>query len=413
MGNQRDNVLRDVAQLEDLPSQPEVAWRSELDGGYAGPAVGGGRVFVTDYVTSNDVSVANFERNEFSGIERVLCFDQASGKLQWKHEYPVKYTVSYPAGPRCTPTIDDDRVYTLGTEGDLFCFRVTDGSVVWSRNLREDFNTKAALWGYASHPLIDGDRLICVVGGEGSHMVAFDKKTGDEIWRQGTAPEQGYVPPTIIEAGGVRQLISGRPDAIASLDPETGKTYWSVPYEATNGSIIMSPVTVDVDGTKYLYIGGYDKKNLLLKLDPDKPAATWVWQDEVKQGISPVNVQPLVVDGIIYGLDQKGTLMAVEIPSGDRLWETSQPLAERPLGTGTAFIVRIDSTDRFLMFTEMGDLVLGQMDRSGFKELDRANVIQPTGTAFGRKVVWSAPAYADGKMFVRNDKEIVCVRLTP
>ena len=153
---------------------------------------------------------------KFTGTERVLCLDEATGKEIWKHEYPVTYGISYPAGPRCTPTVDGDLVYTLGAEGKLICLSVENGDVVWEVDLVKQYNTKAALWGYAGHPLIDGDNLITLAGGDGSHVVAFDKKTGEEKWKSQTAPEQGYCPPTIIEAGGVRQLILPQPDAVSS-----------------------------------------------------------------------------------------------------------------------------------------------------------------------------------------------------
>jgi outer membrane protein assembly factor BamB len=162
MGRGRDNRLSEPLAISSFASETlEPVWKVALAGGYAGPAVANGRVFVTDYVTGADVSVANFERQNFSGIERVFCLSEGTGKVLWKHEYPVNYTVSYPAGPRCTPTVDGDLVYVLGTEGDLLCFTVDTGTIVWSRNLPTDFGTKTALWGYASHPLVDGDKLIC------------------------------------------------------------------------------------------------------------------------------------------------------------------------------------------------------------------------------------------------------------
>ena len=178
MGPQRDNTWRETGIIENIPAGGlKVLWRAKVAGGYAGPAVAGGKVFIADYVTADNVKVDNFSRNEFSGNERVLCLDEATGKELWKHEYPVKYTVSYPSGPRVTPTVEGDRVYTLGTEGDLFCFHAQTGKILWSKDFKKEYKTKTALWGYASHPLIDGKKLICIVGGEGSHAVAFDKLT--------------------------------------------------------------------------------------------------------------------------------------------------------------------------------------------------------------------------------------------
>lgn len=405
MGAGRDNVWKESGIIESFPEGgPEVVWRTPVAGGYAGPAVADGRVFVTDYVTSDNVKIGNFERREFTGTERVLCLSEATGEVLWQHEYPVKYTVSYPSGPRCTPNVDGDLVYTLGSEGHLFCFQTADGKIVWSKDLKADYETTAALWGYAAHPLIDGDNLITLAGGKGSHIVALNKRTGEEVWRSSTSREQGYSPPTIFEQAGVRQLVLCRPDAVSAINPADGSEYWSVPYEATSGSIIMSPIRIG----DYLYVAGYSNKSLLLKMDPEKPAVTEVWRDK-RNVISPVNVQPFAVDNIIYGLDQKGVLRALEIPTGERLWETPEVISKRPQGSGTAFIVQ--QADRFWLFNELGELIIAELTKDGYREIDRASVIEASNLAFGREVVWSMPAFANRHVVIRNDNEIIRVNL--
>ena len=406
MGPGRDNVWREEGVLERFPAGgPKVLWRSPIAGGYAGPAVAGGRVFVTDYVTEADIRQSNFERKTSTGTERVLCLDEATGKILWKHEYPVTYTISYPSGPRCTPTVDGDRVYTLGAEGDLLCLAVADGKVVWSRDLKRDYSTKAALWGYASHPLIDGERLVCVAGTDVAHAVAFDKRTGKEIWRAGTAPEQGYSPPAVIEHAGVRQIVFMKPDGIYAVEPETGKVIWEAAYGADNGSIIMAPVKVG----EHLYVGGFQEKNLLLKFAAGGRGVETVWRNKAKHGISAVNVQPFVADGLLWGYHEKGELRAVAIPSGEIVWRGTGPLGERPVGSGTAFIT--GQQGRFWMFAETGDLVIAKLSAAGYEELDRSHLLAPTNTAFGREVVWCPPAYANRAIVVRNDKEIIRVSL--
>jgi outer membrane protein assembly factor BamB len=406
MGPKRDNVIREEGLLEKFPEGgPKLLWRATIANGYAGPAVAKGKVYVTDFATDANVKVDNFARKAFEGKERVLCLDEKTGRELWKHEYPVTTTVSYPAGPRCTPTVDGDKVYFLGAEGNLLCMGVDEGNVIWEKNLKSEYKTTSALWGYASHPLVDGNKLLCVVGGTGSHMVAFDKNTGKELWKNLTSKEQGYSPPTILEFAGKRQLICCRPDAVTSLDVETGEELWTTPYEATNGSIIMSPLLIG----EHLFIGGYSDKNLMLKMKSDKPGVEVVFKDKVKVGVAPINVQPIVVENTLYGFDQSGELMAVEIPSGKRLWSTPAPVSERKQGSGTAFINK--AGDRYFFFNELGEVVIGTMDTSGYKEIDRAKVIEPTNNAFMRDVVWCAPAYANKHMYVRNDSEIICVDL--
>lgn len=406
MGPKRDNIWREDGLIDAFPKGgAKIVWRAPVAGGYAGPAVVGDRLYVSDYVSEADVKVDNFQRKEFTGNERVLCLDATTGKQLWKHEYPVKYTISYPAGPRCTPNVDGDRVYTLGAEGHLICFQRDTGKVVWSKHLSAEYKTKSALWGYAGHPLIDGNKLFTLAGGPGSHIVALDKFTGKEIWRAQDAKEQGYCPPTIIEASGVRQLVLPKPDGVSAVDPETGKEFWNNDYAATSNSIIMSPVRVG----DYLFVGGYSDKNLLLKLDKDKPAVTQVWRDKKGHSVSPVNVQPIVDDGILYGFDQGGMLFAVEFPSGKRLWSTPDPVGKKAVGSGTAFLVKQGA--RYWMFNENGELVIGKLSRQGYEEIDRTKILEPTNNAFGRSVVWCMPAFANKRMYVRNDQECVCVDL--
>ncbi len=134
-----------------------------------------------------------------------------------------------------------------------------------------------------------------------------------------------------------------------------------------------------------------------------------MWRDRGVDAISPVNVQPFAEDGVLYGFDQKGVMRAIELASGKKLWETSQPVSERPANSGTAFIVR--HKDRHWMFVDTGDLVIGRITREGFEEIDRASVIKPTNNAFGRDVVWSMPAFANRRAYIRNDRGMYLRRL--
>ena len=406
MGPHRDNTWREDGALDRFPAGgPKVVWRAPVAGGYAGPAVAGGRVFVTDYTTRDVLPEGNFDRKPTTGTESVRCLDAATGKEIWHHDYPVRYAISYPAGPRCTPLVHAGKVYALGAEGNLLCLDVESGRVVWAKDLKAEYKTKSALWGYAAHPLIDGRKLITLAGGDGSHVVALDVNTGKEIWRSQTQLEQGYCPPLITEAGGVRQLVVAGPAAVRGLEPETGKRLWTTPYEADNGGVIMTPVR----GGDYLFVGGYSNKNLLLKLRPENPGVEVVWRDKKNAAVSPINVQPFYDAGVLYGYDQNGLLYAADLATGKRLWESPGPVGGDPQNSGTGFIVK--QGDRYWFFTEKGDLVTGRLSPKGYEEVDRAHVIEPSNVAFGRKVVWCMPAFAGRRMYVRSDRELICVDL--
>src|SRR6185437_10576233 len=152
-----------------------------------------------------------YKRISQPGTERVLCLEETTGKILWTHAYDADYTMSYSAGPRATPVVEGDRVYTLGGEGDLICLDVHSGKPIWNRKLSTEA-TPTPVWGFSGHPLIDGDRLICLTSGQDPAtgmgvITAFNKKTGAILWTALSAREPGYSPPQIIEAGGARQLI--------------------------------------------------------------------------------------------------------------------------------------------------------------------------------------------------------------
>src|SRR5207248_2141438 len=135
---------------------PKVEWRTGIGAGYAGPAVAKGRVYVIDRQLAKAARNPSdpFERGIIAGTERVLCLNEADGKIVWKHEYECPYSISYPAGPRTTPLIASGRAFTLGAEGNLFCFEAASGKIIWARDFKKDFEAKTPMWGFAAHPLL-------------------------------------------------------------------------------------------------------------------------------------------------------------------------------------------------------------------------------------------------------------------
>ena len=252
---------------------PPVKWRTPIGAGYSGPAVAQGKVIITDRVlakgSKNPDNPFN-TKTPVEGVERVLCLDEASGKILWKHEYPCVYQVSYGSGPRTTPVIAGGKVYTLGSMGDLVCLDLNQGNLIWSKNLTKEYETPAPQWGFSGHPLVDGERLICLVGGKGSVVVAFHKDTGKEIWRALEARAPGYAPPMIYEIDGKRQLILWHAESINSLDPVTGKLHWSHRFHAKKAlGSFMSIATPRLDGNRLFLTAFYDG-SLMLQLQGDR-----------------------------------------------------------------------------------------------------------------------------------------------
>jgi outer membrane protein assembly factor BamB len=422
LGPQRDGVWRENDLLERFPkSGPKERWRTPIGSGYAGAAVAGGRVYVTDRVLAGGAANPKnpFSRSPVNGQERVLCLDEATGKIIWSHAYDCKYEISYPAGPRTTPVVQDGKVYTLGAMGHLFCLDADKGLVLWSKNFVNDFAADPPMWGFAAHPLLDGQKLICLVGGKAGLVVAFDKDTGKELWHALDNPQIGYCPPMIYQVGKTRQLIIWHPGGVNGLDPESGKVYWSFPWKLDQSSMSIATPRFD-DGV--LFVTSFYRGAVSLRLDADKPRASVEWRSKNwnrnnemssrTDGIQSIMCTPFMRDGYVYGVCSYGQLRAIKAHTGERMWETFQATTGEETRWGNAFLVA--QGDRFILFNEKGDLIIARLNPSGYGEISRAHIIEPLTPAPWQKprlVVWSHPAFADKCVFVRNDKEIVCVSM--
>jgi len=414
LGPNRDAVWREHGIVEKFPAGgPPVLWRASIGAGYAGPTVADGRVYIADRQLAAGVSNPTdpFKRGKIQGVERVVCLDEKVGKVLWKHEYDCPYDISYPAGPRVAPQVNGGKVYSVGAEGNLYCLEAKNGNVLWSRDFKKDCGAQTPMWGFAGHPLIDGKKLICLAGGDGSTVVAFDKDTGKELWRALTAKEPGYSSPVIVEAGGKRQLILWHPEAANSLDPETGKVYWSEPFKANSGMSIATPRQQN----DLLFFTCFYNGSLMMRLDANKPEAKAVWRTEKASEkntthLNAVMTTPFLEDGYIYGVCSYGQLRCLKLETGERVWETFQASTSgEPVRWANAFIVK--NGNRFFLFNEKGDLIIARLSPKGYEEVSRAHLLEPTNTAAGRDVLWSHPAFANRHMYARNDKEIICVDL--
>jgi outer membrane protein assembly factor BamB len=276
--------------------------------------------------------------------------------------------------------------------------------------LKSDLNADVPIWGFSSHPLVDGDLLYTMVGGPGQAIVAFDKNTGKVRWKAIDAAA-GYCPPSIIEAGGTRQLIVFHPEAVVSLRPEDGSLHWSIPIKPSYEMSIAQPMR---DGNR-LFASAIHNEAVMIELAANQPSAKEIWRGEPKSAVHSANATPMFVDGVVYGTDcNEGNLIAVNGNTGERLWETfaaTKPGEKRFIKHGTAFLTRLADSNRYLVMSETGDLQMAELTANGYKDLGRFHVLEPTSECFGRSVVWSHPAYADRTAYIRNDKEIVAVDL--
>ncbi len=400
-GPRGDLVWREGGIVKTLPAGgllPRV-WSTPIGEGYSGPAVADGKVYISDLV----------ERQGRKGTERVHCLDADTGKILWTHATPVEYGIGYPAGPRATPVVDGNRVYTIGAVGDLFCFETATGKVVWQKSFQADYGTAMPTWGMAASPLVDGGQLITLVGGKGALLVSFDKTTGKELWRALDDKGIGYCPPVIFTFGESRQLIQWHPKAVSSLDPRDGRLLWEIPFEIRMGLCISTPRQA---GNR-LFLTAFYNGPMMLDVSPDGKGATITWKgksdSEVNtDGLHAIMCTPWVGETHLYGVCSYGQLRCVDARTGERVWETRQATGEGRWWN--AFIVPHE--DRYFLHNEQGDLIIAKLSPKGYEELSRAKLVEPTRQVMKRMTIWSHPAFAMKSVFARNDKEIVRVDLS-
>jgi outer membrane protein assembly factor BamB len=380
-GPGRDGVWREEGLPAQFPADGlKPRWRRPIGGGYAGIAASGGRVYTLD------------RQKEPREVERVLCLDAATGQSRWVHEYPVFYgKMEYGNGPRSTPTVHGDRVYTFGAVGHLHCLDAATGRVVWSKDTVKELRARIPMWGHSASPLVDGDRLLVPLGGEpDACLMAFDRSTGRERWR--SLPDRpGYSSPVVIETRGGRQVVLWTPENVAGLDPATGKLRWQVPFASTYDVSISDPVWHD----DVLLVSGYWEGSKAIRLDERGENPQVIWEGK---RLSLLMSTPLARAGHVYGLDRSNGLKCIEVATGTVKWEWEHvtPRARNPQAT-LAWV-----GDRALILNARGELLLARLAPEGYRQISKAAVIDGT---------WANPAYADGRAFVRNDKEIVCVSL--
>jgi outer membrane protein assembly factor BamB len=244
--------------------------------------------------------------------------------------------------------------------------------------------------------------------------MAFHKDTGKELWRALNASEPGYAPPMIYDVQGKRRLIVWHPDAVNSLNPETGAVYWTVPYGDRN--FIKAGLTIPtprIDGDK-LFLTAFYNGPLMLKLHGDNPP-TVLWQGNSNseqpdrtEGLHSIMTTPFIKDGYIYGVCSYGELRCLKEETGTRIWSTHKATTGASVRWGNAFLV--EQGDRFILFNEQGDLIIARLTPKGYEEIDRAHILEPTNpyAGKGRRVIWSYPAFANRCVFARSDREIVC-----
>jgi len=404
-GEGRQNRWNEDGTISDFKNgPPKRLWSAPVAAGYSGPTVAVGRVYVLDYVASADE-------------ERVVCVDANSGQEAWIHRYKARYDdIDYGYGPRASVTIKDGQAYSLGMMGHLLCLDASDGRVVWSRDLGSEIQIDMPIWGLTSSPLVEGDAVIILpsAGRQGACVMAFHRKTGKELWRAFDDPA-GYVSPITIEQAGKKVLVAWTGRRIAGMDPATGKVYWEIPTKPNRMPINVPTPALNPEGN-IMFLSVFYDGSKLIELNKNEPAAKLLW---ARQGINERNTDalhcmispPFIKGDHIFGVDSYGQLRCLEMARGDRIWENLN--ATLPGRWSTIFPVQ--QREKTWMVNEAGELLIAEITSTGYREIDRVNIIDPTTPLQQRNsgtVLWSPPAFAMKSVFVKNDKELIRVDLS-
>lgn len=372
-GPNRDGVSTETDWSHDWPeSGPKVLWHASVGTGFSSIAVSQRRL----------VTLGNREN-----IDSIWCFDADTGKEIWSHEYDSPLDDRFfEGGPTSTPTIDDDKVYSLGRQGDLFCLEADSGKIVWSKNVVEETKSSIPGWGFSSSPVVIGDLLILGVGEFGT---ALNKTTGDIVWSSGKG-EAGYMTPYPVTINGQAKLLVASGRAYHLVDLTSGAMMWKHRWLTTYGCNAADPI---VDGEHLFISAGYNRGSSLLQFDGQSAKQLWNNKEMQNQLNSSVKI-----GAHLYGFSGNDTgevkLQCMDFMSGKIQWQS--PALE--LGSLTS------GGDRLIALTGDGQLMIAKAHPAQFEVLAQANVLS------GK--CWTTPVLANGRLYCRSaNGELVCLDL--
>ena len=390
-GPNRDAVSQESGLLAKWPEAgPPLAWKaSGLGGGFSSLAISGGRIYTL---------------GDLQGSQQVVAMNLADRKVVWTAKLGPIWDDEY-GGPRGTPTVDGDRVYALGTEGDLVCLQAATGKEVWRKNLARDFGGQVmSMWKWAESPLVDGDRLIVTPGVPAATLVALDKKTGKEIWRAAVPSlgekgrdGAGYSSVVVSNGGGVKQYVQLTGRGLVSVRAQDGKFLWGYNNVANNVANISTPV---IKGDHVFTSTGYQTGSALLKLSK---AGDGVKAEEVyflpSKTLQNHHGGLILIGEHIYGGHghNRGYPVCVEMATGKVAWG-GEGVDMAHGGTGSAAVTAADGHLYFRY--QNGRMVLIQATPQGYQvkgAFSIPDVHHPS---------WSHPVVLGGKLYLREQDNL-------
>ncbi len=380
LGPTRNGVYSGLEVVDEWPEQrSRLIWQKEIGQGFSGPVVTQKRLII-------------FHR--LGNRETVECLDSKTGQRLWSFDYSTRYRddFGFDEGPRSTPSIFEGRVYTFGAEGVLHCLNLETGEKVWKVDSHQKFGVKKGFFGAACSPLAEENYVLLNIGGkEGAGLVAFDRSTGKTLW---TATNHGasYSSPTTARMGEIRHVFFFTRNGLVSTDPVTGKVHFQFLWRSRSQTSVNAATPLVVDDLIFLS-AGYQTGAILLQLVGNNVKELWS-SDDVLSNHYATSVYS---EGYLYGFHGRqeygSSLRCIKLKTGQVQWSVDR------FGAGTVTL----AANHLLILRENGELILAPATPKDFQTTARAQVLPAT--------VRSYPAFANGRLYARNETTLVCISL--
>lgn len=345
---------------------------------WAAPVIQGNRLIVPGRDKKNDL---------------VFCINAEGGELIWLGSYEAKAETSHGPGARATPFIDGDKVYTFGRSGDLVCWQLEDGKLLWRKNVKDAGGVEPS-WGFSTTPLVLENKVI-VQGGGTALVIAYDKVTGDILWKS-MEGEVGYAAAITMNIENEVKLLIYHAKGLSCLEPSDGKVLWSVPWPTEYGVNATTPI---VYNNILFHSSGYKMGCEALKVT--KTGYSVLWKNNA---LEAQHSDPILIDGYIYGYSgessrNEGQFKCIELTTGKEMWSTDL------ISQGTTTFV-----DGYLICMDLkGNLYLIKPDPSGFKKV--GGIMSAIKDV--KNPAWTVPVVANGNLYLRYLQQLVCYNLNP